>query len=894
MAETTGSGGPKERIIDVQLNEEMQKSFIDYAMSVIVSRAIPDVRDGLKPVHRRIIFGMHEQGLGPTDKYRKSAKTVGEVMGNYHPHGDSAIYDSLVRLAQPDSSRYTLVDGHGNFGDLDNPPAAMRYTEARLTRLSTEMLADIDAETVDMRPNFDESLQEPVVLPSRVPTLILNGSAGIAVGMATNIPPHNLREVVNGAIELVENQDLYEKSCHDDPAQVAEASLSLMKHVKGPDFPNGGIIMGQSGIVDAYTTGKGSIKVRGEATIEQLPGGSGRQSRMAVIITSLPYLVGPEAFTKRVADMVRNDKLTGISDINDETNRHGVRVVIELKRDAHPEVILNNLYKHTQLQQAFSVNTLALVKGKPCTLQLATMLVEFVDHRIDVVTRRTRYHLRKAEEKAHLLEGYLKALENIDAVIKIIRASKSTEEAREGLIKKFKLDTIQANAILEMQLRRLTGMEREKVEKEYAEIKDKIKRFKEILADRQLVLEIIKEELVEVRDKFGDDRRSRIEGEADDEISAKDLTPNEPMAVFITNQNYVKRIPLDTFKRQKRNTRGVSGVKTREEDELQHFFVANMHDRLLVFTTKGVVYPLEVMDLPEGGRSARGLALVNLVPISQGENVTAVIPVSEFKDDSYLIMLTHKAYIKKVSMSDFSNTRRSGIIAITLSEGDELGWVRNSHGNYDVMIGTSNGMCIRYSEQELRPMGRAARGVRAISLRDKDEIVGCAAIEPNEKSFVLVVTNDGYGKRVKLEEFRRQGRGGVGIIGTKFKAATSKLACLNVVEPDAQIVIATANGIVVRQQAGAISAQGRMATGVRIQQLGEDDSVVSVSPIIEPTTDDDDELDGEPEEKGAEKEESKDAEKEDKEDKSSKKESAKKKDSSKSKKDDKKDKKDKK
>lgn len=859
MAESTGSDGSKGRIVDVQLNEEMRKSFIDYAMSVIVSRAIPDVRDGLKPVHRRIIFGMNEQGLGPTQKYRKSAKTVGEVMGNYHPHGDSAIYDSLVRLAQPDSSRYTLVDGHGNFGDLDNPPAAMRYTEARLTRLSTEMLADIDAETVDMRPNFDESLQEPVVLPSRVPTLLLNGSAGIAVGMATNIPPHNLREVINGSIEMVEDKDLYEKACSEDPAVVAEASLKLMKHIKGPDFPNGGVIMGSGGIIDAYTTGRGSIKVRGDAAIEQLPGGGGRQSRMAIIVTSLPFLVGPEAFSRRIADMVRADKLSGISDINDETDRHGIRVVIELKRDAHPEVILNNLYKHTQLQQSFPVNSLALVKGRPCTLQLATMLVEFVDHRIDVVTRRTRYHLRKAEERAHILEGYLKALENLDGVIKIIRGSESVEEARTELGKKYKLDEIQANAILEMQLRKLTGLEREKTQKEYEEKLADIKRFKGILGDRQQVLAIIKEELEVIREKHGDDRRTRIEGDADDEISAKDLTPNEPMAVFITNQNYVKRIPLDTFKRQKRNTRGVSGVKTRDEDELKHFFVANMHDRLLVFTTRGVVYPLEVMDLPEGGRSARGLALVNLVPIGQEENVTAVIPVSEFKDDDYLIMLTRKAYIKKVSMSEFANTRRSGIIAITLSDGDGLGWVRNSSGSSDVIIGTANGMCIRYSENELRPMGRSARGVRAISLRDSDKIVGCDAIEPSDNSYVLVVTNDGYGKRVKLEEFRQQGRGGVGIIGTKFKGANSKLACLNVVESTDQIVIATANGVVVRQQASAISAQGRMATGVRIQQLAEDDSVVSVSPIIEPEEDPDDSDDEQSTDEGAKSDDKADA-----------------------------------
>ncbi len=827
---TQSGGGSTERIISVELQAEMKKSFIDYAMSVIVSRAIPDVRDGLKPVHRRIIYGMYELNLAPNEKFKKSARVVGDVMGKYHPHGDSAIYEALVRLAQPSASRYVLVNGHGNFGDLDNPAAAMRYTEAKLAPLAMDTLADIEAETIDMRANFDGSAQEPSVLPSRVPILLLNGSSGIAVGMATNIPPHNLTEVINGTIAKIDNPEL--------------TSRELMQWIKGPDFPSGGIILGTEGIIEAYTTGRGSVPVRGQATIEQIPGSGGRQSRMGIVVTSLPYMVGPEAFTKRVAELVRDEKLTGISDVNDETDRTGLRVVIELKRDAHPEVVLNNLYKHTQLQGSFPVNTLALVKGRPATLQLSDMLQEFIDHRVDVVTRRTRYLLRKAEDRAHILEGLLIAMSHIDEVIATIRKADSTDEAKTQLIEKFKLDDVQAQAILEMQLRRLTGLERGKVEKEHAELLVKIADYKEILQDRQRVLNIIKDELVEVRDTFKDlngnkdARRTLIEAGANEsELSAKDLTPNEPMAIFITKQDYIKRISLDTFRRQRRNTRGVTGMKTRDEDDLQHFFVANMHDRLLVFTNRGQVYSLEVMDLPEGGRSAKGLALVNLLPISQEETVTTVIPVSSFDPDSYLIMLTHQAYIKKVQMSDFANIRRNGIIAITLSDGDQLGWVRPSSGKSDVIIGTSEGMCIRYSEDELRPLGRSARGVRAITLREGDKIVGFDAIEPSEGNYILVVTNDGFGKRVRIEEFRQQGRGGIGLIGTKFKNAQSRLASLRVVKPGEEMMIATANGVVVRQNIDDISTQGRMATGVRLQQLGEDDAVVSVTPIVEPSPD---------------------------------------------------------
>jgi DNA gyrase subunit A len=547
-------------------------------------------------------------------------------------------------------------------------------------------------------------------------------------------------------------------------------------------------------------------------------------------------MVGPEVFARRVADLVRDEKLTGISDINDETDRTGLRVVIELKRDAHPDVVLNNLYKHTQLQQSFPVNTLALVRGTPLTLELAAMLQEFIDHRIEVVTRRTRYLLKKAQDRAHILEGYLKALENLDKVIALIRKADSTEEARTALMTQFALSEAQANAILEMQLRRLTGLERGKIEKEYAEVQAKITEYTKILGERQLVLDIIKKELEEVRDKYGDARRTRIEGSADLDISTKDLTPNEPMAIFMTKQGYIKRLHMDTFKRQRRNTRGVSGVKTREEDDLQHFFTANMHDRLLVFTNRGQVYSVEVMDLPEGKREARGTAIINLLPIGQDETVTTVIPVEEFSEDRYLIMLTHQAYIKKVQMSELRSIRRSGIIAITLNEGDELGWVRPSIGKCDVLIGTGDGMCIRYSEEELRPMGRSARGVRAITLREGDKIVGFDVLEPgDETAHVLVVTNDGFGKRVKLDEFRQQGRGGIGLIGTKFKSGNSRLAALRVVHPGDEVMIATANGVVVRQQVDEISSQGRMATGVRIQQLDDDDFVASVTPLVEPT-----------------------------------------------------------
>jgi DNA gyrase subunit A len=865
----------------------MKKSFIDYAMSVIVSRAIPDVRDGLKPVHRRIIYGMDLLGFRPNKKHFKSAKTVGDVMGRFHPHGDSAIYEALVRLAQPQSTRYPLIDGQGNFGDLDNPPAAMRYTEARLTPLAMEMLQDIEYNTVETRPNFDETEEEPVVLPTRLPVLLLNGSAGIAVGMATNLPPHNLREVMDGIIAKIDNPEL--------------DSVGLMKYIKGPDFPGGGIILGSEGIREAYTTGRGSIICRGEATIEQISG-SGRQTRNAIIVTSLPYLVGPEAFTKRVADLVKDEKIAGISDLNDETDRKGLRVVIELKRDAHPEVVLNNLYKYSQLQQSFPVNALGLRlaqsaprqnlgtaakekkkpeprKCRPLTLQLHQLVQDFIDHRIEVVEAATSFKLERDRAAAHIKEGLLIALKNLDQVIKIIRESESVAAAREALMAKVgvkkgaELVTLtepQANAVLEMRLSVLTKMQSSEIEEDHKKLLANIAEYESILASRQKILDIIKGELTEIREKHGDDRRTQIIGSAGDtDLSAKDLIPNSKMLVFITKDDYIKRMPLDTFKRQRRNTRGVAGLKTKEGDDLQHFIEANTHDKLLVFTTKGSVYSVDVMDIPEASRTSGGRAILNVVNMSQDEAVTAVIPVSEEDlksgndstleddepaaaaegaeeeelvgvsgDEDYFVMLTTHGAIKKVPISQFSRIRKKGITAIKLSSKDEekeaLGWVRRSNGKGNIIIGSADGMAIRYEESEVRPMGRSARGVKAMTLREGDRIVGFDIIEPGPDTHMLFVTTDGFGKRVELEEFRVQGRGGVGIIGIKFKNASSRLACLRITRPKTEVLIATQGGIIVRQRTDDISVQGRMATGVRLQQVPEDDQVMSVTAVAEP------------------------------------------------------------
>lgn len=814
-------------IVSINIRDEMKRSYIDYAMSVIVGRALPDVRDGLKPVHRRILFAMNELGMTPDKPYKKSARIVGEVLGKYHPHGDTAVYDSLVRMAQDFSTRYQTIDGHGNFGSVDgDSAAAMRYTEARMAPITTAMLSDIDSETVDFMPNFDGSLEEPIVLPVRLPMLLLNGVSGIAVGMATNVPPHNATEIINGTIALIDNPDL----------EVPD----LMEYIKGPDFPTAATIMGTSEIVQAYETGRGSIVMRAVSGFEEIAGGAGRQSRMAIVITELPYQVNKANLIEKIADLVRDKKIEGISDLRDESDRDGMRIVIELKRDAKPEVVKNNLYKHTQLQTTFGVNMLALVGKQPRLLNLKQVLKEFIEHRVEIITRRTRFDLKKARARAHILKGLIIALGSLDAVIELIKSSKTTEEARNGLISKFGLDNDQANAILEMQLRRLTGLEQEKIQAEYQELQRKIEEYEAILADRNKVLAIIKKELEEDRENYGDERKTRIIPHQD-ELSVKDLTPNIPMTVFITSQGYIKRISLDTFERQNRATRGKGGIKTKENDDVAHFFTTMMHDKVLFFSSKGTVYSLNVYDFPEGGRQAKGLPIVNLLPIEQGEKITAVVPVSKFDGESNLLMLTRKGYIKRIELNNFESIRKSGIIAIGLDDDDVLEWVKEAKSTDEIIIGTSNGMAIRFAISDLRPLGRSARGVISMKLRKEDTLIGCDIVPKDRDADLLVVTSDGFGKRTPMSEFRPQNRGGMGLIATKFKKLTSRLTTLTIVDEEDEIMIASANGVVTRQKAGHIPRQGRPATGVKVQNMMDDDTIVAVNKIIIADEDGDDE-----------------------------------------------------
>ena len=792
-------------------------------MSVIVGRALPDVRDGLKPVHRRILFAMNELGMTPDKPFKKCARIVGEVLGKYHPHGDSAVYESLVRMAQDFATRYLTIDGHGNFGSVDgDSAAAMRYTEARMHKITTSMLADIDCETVDFTPNFDGSLQEPSVLPVRLPMLLLNGVSGIAVGMATNIPPHNLCEIVDGTIAMIDNPEI--------------TIEGLMQYIKGPDFPTAATIIGTSEIKKAYETGRGSIKMSAVSSIEELPGGNGRQGRTAIVVTEIPYQVNKAALIEKIADLVKEGKIQGISDIRDESDREGMRVVIELKRDAKPDVVRNNLYKQTALMTSFGVNMVALVGQQPRLLNLYEVLNEFIEHRVDVITRRTIFFLKKAKARAHILEGLMIALNALDEVIELIKKSKNTEEARNGLMSRFGLDVEQANAILEMQLRRLTGLEQDKIRAEYDDLIKKIAEYEAILADRNKVLALIKNELLEDKEKYGDDRKTQILPEQG-ELNIEDLTPNTAMAVFITRQGYIKRISLDTFERQNRATRGKGGMKTKEDDDVDHFFTAMMHDKVLFFSSKGVVYSLNVYDFPEGSRQSKGLPIINVLPIEQDEQITAVVPVSEFNPDTNLIMLTKKGYIKRIGLDNFVNIRRNGIIAIGLEEGDTLNWVKLAQNNDEIIIGTSCGMAIRFSIEDLRPLGRSARGVNSMKLRTGDTIIGCDVVPKDYDADLLVVTSDGFGKRSKLSEFRPQNRGGLGLIATKFKSAASRLVALTIVDEHDDIMVVTANGIVTRVSAADISRQGRPATGVKVQNLVDNDTVVSVNKIINPDDD---------------------------------------------------------
>lgn len=811
-------------IIPVNIREEMKRSYVDYAMSVIVGRALPDVRDGLKPVHRRILFAMNELGMTPDKPFRKCARIVGEVLGKYHPHGDSSVYEALVRMAQDFSTRYLTVDGHGNFGSVDgDSAAAMRYTEARMHKITQSMLADIDCETVDFGPNFDGSLQEPYVLPVRLPMLLLNGTSGIAVGMATNVPPHNACEVIDGLIALIDNPNI----------TVEE----LMQYIKGPDFPTAATIVGLNDIKQAYETGRGSIKMQAVASFEEIAGGGGRQSRTAIVVTEIPYQVNKSDLILKIAELVKDQRITGISDIRDESDREGMRIVIELKRDAKPDVVKNNLFKYTQLATTFGVNIMALCDKRPRLLNLHQVLTEFVAHRVEIVTRRTIYFLKKAKIRAHILAGLIIALGSLDEVIELIKSSKTTDDARQGLMSKFGLDIDQANAILEMQLRRLTGLEQDKIKAEYDELIKKIAEYEGILADRQKVLNIIKTELLEDREKYGDERRTQIIAEQG-EMSIEDLTPNTPMAVFITHQGYIKRISLDTFERQNRATRGKSGIKTKEDDDIQHFFTAMMHDKVLFFSSKGTVYSLNVYDFPEGQRQAKGLPIINVLPIGQDERITAVVPVSNFSKDANLIMLTKSGYIKRIALDNFSNIRRNGIIAISLEENDELNWVKLANPKDEIIIGTKCGMAIRFSIEDLRPLGRSARGVNSMKLRAGDELIGCDIVPQNYDADLLVVTSDGFGKRTKLSEFRGQNRGGIGLIATKFKTNESRLVALTIVAENDEIMLVTANGIVTRIKASDISQQGRPATGVRAQNLVNNDTVVSVNKIITPEDED--------------------------------------------------------
>ncbi len=799
-----------ESIIPVKIEEEMKRSYIDYAMSVIVGRALPDVRDGLKPVHRRILYAMHEMGMSSDKPYKKCARIVGEVLGKYHPHGDLAVYDALVRMAQDFSMRYSLIDGQGNFGSVDgDAPAAMRYTEARLAKIAEEMLADIEKETVDFVPNFDESLKEPCVLPAKLPNLLLNGSSGIAVGMATNVPPHNLCEVVDALVKLIDNNN----------ATLEE----LMQAIKGPDFPTGGVILGTRGIKEAYETGRGSIRIRARASIEK------KKDKQRIVVTEIPYMVNKARLIESIADLVREKKIEGISDLRDESDREGMRIVIELRSSATPEIVLNQLYKHTQLESAFGIINLALVDGEPRELSLRSILQEYVKHRKSVVTRRTHFELNKAQKRAHILEGLLIALQSIDAVIKLIKGSKDVETAREGLIQNFRLTKEQAQAILDMRLQRLTALERDKIQKEHEELLKLIERLKEILASEQKILEVIKKELLELKEKFGDARRTEILEEAE-ELRMEDLIAEEDVVVTITHSGYIKRIPVAAYRMQQRGGKGVVGMETKEEDAVADLFVASTHDYMLFFSNRGRVYWLKVYEIPQAGRYSKGKAIVNLLQLGEREKITACIPVREFEESRFLFMTTRNGTVKKTPLSAFSNPRRGGIIALTLEEGDALVGVALTDGNRDVILATKQGKAIRFSEQEVRAMGRAAQGVIGIRMKGEDEVVGMEVVR--EEVTLLAVTENGYGKRTAIEEYTPHGRGGQGMINIITSERNGGVVGIAEVAGQDEVMLTTQKGVVIRMPVSGISVQGRNTQGVRLMKLDEGDKVVAVAKVV--------------------------------------------------------------
>ena len=791
-----------DRIIPIDLQGEMKKSYIDYAMSVIAARALPDVRDGLKPVQRRILYSMAELGVTPDKPYRKSARIVGDTMGKYHPHGDSSIYDAMARMAQDFSIRYMLVDGHGNFGSVDgDSPAAMRYTEARLSKISMEMLADINKDTVDFGPNFDESLQQPLVLPARFPNLLVNGVNGIAVGMATNIPPHNIGEVIDAVVKIIDNK------VADQDTEIEE----LLKIVKGPDFPTYGRILGKSGIKRAYRTGRGKILVRAKADIETYAG-----NKQRILVTELPYQVNKARLIMKIAELVKEKKIEGISDLRDESGRSGMRIVIELKRDANANIVLNKLYKHTSMQETFGFNMLALVNNEPKILNLKEMLVHYLTHQEDVVTRRTKYDLKKAEERAHILEGLLKALDVIEEVIALIRASKNVAEAKTGLMEKFAFTEVQAQAIVDMRLRALTGLEREKLVKELEELHALIAKWKAILADEKLLLGVIREELIVIREKYQDPRRTVITYD-EGEINVEDLIKDELTAITMTHLGYIKRMPISVYKNQHRGGKGMKGVSTREEDFVEDIFIATTHSYLFFFTNKGKVYRLKTYEVPESSRTARGTALVNLLQLAADEKITAVVPIREYKEDNYLVMATKKGMLKKTSLDEYANIRSNGLQAINLREDDDLIEVKLTDGKAEIFLGTKMGQCIRFSESNIRSVGRNSIGVRGMSLNPEDEVIGMQLL--SQGKYILTVSEKGLGKRTDMSEFTLQNRGGKGLKFYKITEKTGHVIGMKAVDEDNELILITNEGIVIRINVSDISELSRITSGVKLMDL---------------------------------------------------------------------------
>jgi DNA gyrase subunit A len=807
-----------ERIIPINIEEEMKSAYIDYSMSVIVSRALPDVRDGLKPVHRRVLYGMTDLGLASNRPYKKSARIVGEVLGKYHPHGDSSVYDAMVRLAQPWSVRYMMVDGQGNFGSIDgDPPAAMRYTEARMRKLAEEMMTDIDKETVDYANNFDDSLKEPTVLPAKIPNLLVNGASGIAVGMATNMAPHNLTEVINGIVAYIDDRDI--------------SIDGLMQHIKGPDFPTGGIIYGIEGVRNAFESGRGRVIVRGKAHFDETKTG-----REQIVVTEVPYQVSPSQIILKAVDLVNEKVIEGISEIRDESGREGLRIVFDLKRDAIPGIVLNQLYKYTALQSSFSVNNIALVKGRPEMLNLKQMIMHYVDHRHEVVVRRTQYELREAEKRAHILEGLIIALDNLDAVIELIRKSKSGEEARNGLMENFGLSEIQAKAILDMRLQRLTGLEQDKIRQEHKEVLDLINYLNSILADESLRMQIIKDELIEVRDKYGDERKTSIELSGD-EISIEDLIPNESVVVSVSHMGYIKRTALTEYRTQSRGGVGNRGVAHRGEDFVEYLFVANTHNYLLLFTEQGRCFWMKVYEIPEGAKATKGRAIQNLINIPKDDRIKAYITVDNLKDPEYLeqnsiVMCTKNGILKKTTLEAYSRPRSNGINAITIREGDELLEAKLTNGENEILLAKRSGKAIRFSESKVRSMGRTASGVKGVTLEsEEDQVIGMICVDPTEDVSILVVSENGYGKRSPLEDYRVTGRGGKGVKTLNVTEKTGNLVAIKSVTDEHDLMIINRSGIAIRLSVKSLRVMGRATQGVRLIKLRKNDSIASVARV---------------------------------------------------------------